>query len=55
MNLFYIFAVYLKIVGNNINETGTTYKDLLEIIRKKDEQIANKDQQINNLLELLKK
>lgn len=49
-------------VYNKNNEIGTSYQDLLEIIRKKDEQIASKDeqiaskdQQINSLLELLKK
>lgn len=48
------------ISGNNhkINQGGVYNEDniptdLLEIIRKKDEQIAQKDEQINKLIELL--
>ncbi len=38
--------------GNNI--VGSRESELLEIIKKKDEQIAEKDKQIQTLLEILK-
>lgn len=46
-----------KVGGENKGETEKTLskEDLLEIIRKKDEQIASKDEQIKILLDLLQK